>query len=402
VALSKLNFWGWQAIIVADALALLSGYTDGKEYAEPVWSIDVAITLVWVAFAVNFFMTLAKRREKHLYVALWFYMSTVITIAILHVVNNLCVPVTMLKGYSVYSGVQDALIQWWYGHNAVGFLLTTPFLGLMYYYLPKAAERPVYSYRLSVIHFWSLIFLYIWAGPHHLLYTALPDWAQTLGMVFSLMLIAPSWGGMINGLMTLKGSWDKVRTDPILKFFVVGLSFYGMSTFEGPMMSIKSVSAVGHYTDWVVGHVHGGALGWVGFVTFAMLYWMVPRLWKTELWSVRLATAHFWVATIGIVLYMTAMWIAGVTQGLMWRAVTPEGTLAYTFIETVKVLKPYYVVRALGGALYLGGAIMMGWNLLMTMRSGQVRPELIPIKADETPQAHERTVQPISAEVVSQ
>lgn len=378
-ALSKFSFWGWQAIIVADAVALLAGYTDAKEYAEPVWAIDWAITVVWVAFTVNFFMTLARRREQHLYVALWFYMATLLTIAVLHLVNMAALPVTMMKSYPLYSGVQDALVQWWYGHNAVGFLLTTPFLGMMYYFLPKAAGRPVYSYRLSIIHFWSLIFIYIWAGPHHLLYTALPDWCQSLGMVFSLMLLAPSWGGMINGIMTLKGAWDRLRTDPILKFFVVGLTFYGMSTFEGPMLSIKSVSAVGHYTDWIVGHVHAGALGWVGFTIFAVLYWMVPRLYKTELYSVRLATIHFWVATVGIVLYITALWIAGVTQGLMWRAVTAEGTLQYqAFLETVKVLHPYYQVRALGGLLYLVGALLGGYNLLRTAMQGHVRPEPIP------------------------
>ena len=379
--LSKLHLWGWQLIIVADAVGLLSGYTDGKEYAEPIWPIDVAITLVWVAFALNFFMTLAARREKHLYVALWFYMATVLTIAVLHLVNMACLPVNLTKSYPIYSGVQDALIQWWYGHNAVGFLLTTPFLGLMYYYLPKAANRPVYSYRLSILHFWSLVFLYIWAGPHHLIYTALPDWCQSLGMVFSLMLIAPSWGGMINGILTLKGAWDKLRTDPILKFFVVGLTFYGMSTFEGPMLSIKSVSALGHYTDWIVGHVHSGALGWVGFTTFGMLYWLVPRLWKTELYSVNLATQHFWIATVGIVLYITSMWVTGVTQGLMWRAVTVEGTLMYSFVETVKILKPYYIVRAAGGGLYLIGALMMGYNLVKTARQGNVAPE--PIKLEE-------------------
>ncbi len=381
--LSKIHFWGWQLIIVADAVCLALGYTDGKEYAEPIWPIDVAIAVVWVLFAINFFMTLARRKESHLYVALWFYMSSILTIPILHIVNNLSIPVSLTKSYPIYAGVQDALIQWWYGHNAVAFVLTTPFLGIMYYFLPKAAQRPIYSYRLSIIHFWSLIFIYIWAGPHHLLYTSLPDWAQTLGMVFSLMLIAPSWGGMINGLLTLKGSWDKLRTDPILKFFVVGLSFYGMSTFEGPMLAIKSVSALGHYTDWIIAHVHGGALGWVGFTTFAMLYWMVPRLWKTSLYSIKLATAHFWTGTIGIVLYITSMWTAGITQGLMWKAVNPDGTLAYTFIETVKALHPYYIVRGLGGALYLTGLLMMAWNLWQTARQGEVAPEIIPLR---TPQ----------------
>ena len=370
--LSRLHLWGWQLIIVLDAVCLALGYTDGKEYAEPVFFIDLLIAVVWVMFTVNFFWTIARRREQHLYVTLWFYMASIISIPILHIVNNAGIPVSPFKSYPVFSGAQDALIQWWYGHNAVGFLLTTPFLGMMYYYLPKAAQRPVYSYRLSVVHFWSLVFIYVWAGPHHLLYTSLPDWAQTLGMVFSIMLIAPSWGGMINGLMTLKGAWEQLRTDPILKFFVVGLTFYGMSTFEGPILSIKSVSALAHYTDWIVGHVHSGALGWVGFTTFAMFYWMVPRLYGTTLWSVRLATAHFWTGTIGIVLYIVAMWITGVTQGLMWKAFTPEGTLAYSFIETVKVLKPYYWVRALGGGLYLTGVLMMGYNFLMTIRQGQV------------------------------
>jgi cytochrome c oxidase cbb3-type subunit I/II len=389
--LSRFHFWGWQAIIVADALCLSMGFTDGKEYAEPIWPIDLAIAVVWVAFTANFFLTIARRREEHLYVTLWFYMASIISIPILHIVNNAGLPVNLTKSYPVYAGAQDALIQWWYGHNAVGFLLTTPFLGMMYYYLPKAAERPVYSYRLSVVHFWSLIFIYVWAGPHHLLYTSLPDWAQTLGMVFSIMLIAPSWGGMINGLMTLKGAWEKLRTDPILKFFVVGLTFYGMSTLEGPILSIKAVSALGHYTDWIIGHVHSGALGWVGFTTFAMFYWMVPRLYNTRLWSVKLATAHFWVGTIGIVLYITSMWITGVTQGLMWKAFTPEGTLAYSFIETVKVLKPYYWVRALGGSLYLSGVLMMGYNFVMTIRSGKAVQEAVPAETV-------RAVQPLPTE----
>jgi cytochrome c oxidase cbb3-type subunit I/II len=369
--LSKVHLWGWQLIIVLDAVCLLTGHTEGKEYAEPVFMVDMLITLIWVTFAINFFWTLAKRREQHLYVALWFYIASIITVAVLHLVNNLAIPVTALKSYPVWSGVQDALIQWWYGHNAVGFLLTTPFLGMMYYFLPKAANKPVYSYRLSIVHFWSLIFMYIWAGPHHLLYTALPDWAQTMGMVFSLMLLAPSWGGMLNGLLTLKGAYDKVRTDPILKFFVVAVTFYGMSTFEGPMLAIRSVAALSHYTDWVVGHVHGGALGWVGFCVFATYYWMVPRLYKTQLYSVKLATTHFWVATIGIVLYIVSMWITGITQGLMWRAFGPDGSLTYTFVETTKVLFPYYLVRALGGAMYLSGLLMMVYNLIQTVRSGQ-------------------------------
>ncbi|MEC8477379.1 MAG: cytochrome-c oxidase, cbb3-type subunit I, partial [SAR324 cluster bacterium] len=319
-ALSNINFWGWQLIIVAAAVTLPLGITVSKEYAELEWPIDIAITLVWVVFAINFFGTLLVRRERHIYVAIWFYMATVITVALLHIVNSLELPVTFLKSYSIYAGVQDALVQWWYGHNAVAFFLTTPILGLMFYYMPKVANRPVYSYRLSVIHFWALIFLYIWAGPHHLLYTALPDWAQTLGMVFSLMLIAPSWGGMINGLMTLRGAWEKLRTDPVLKFLVVAISFYGMSTFEGPMLSIKSVNALSHYTDWTIGHVHSGALGWNGFMNFALIYFLVPRLWKTELYSVRLATIHFWIGTIGIIFYIISMWVAGITQGLMWRA----------------------------------------------------------------------------------
>jgi len=378
--LSKFHLWGWQVIIALDAVCLLLGFTDGKEYAEPVFLVDLLITLVWVVFAVNFFWTLARRREHHLYVAIWFYIATIITIAVLHLVNNLSLPISPFKSYPVWAGVQDALIQWWYGHNAVGFLLTTPFLGMMYYYLPKAAEKPVYSYRLSIIHFWSLIFLYIWAGPHHLLYTALPDWAQTLGMCFSLMLIAPSWGGMLNGLLTLKGAYQQVRTDPILKFFVVAITFYGMSTFEGPMLSIRSVSALGHYTDWIVGHVHGGALGWVGFCVFATFYWLVPRLYNTQLYSKSLATTHFWIATVGIVLYMVSMWITGVTQGLMWRAFSEDGSLTYNFLQTTKILFPYYMVRALGGALYLSGLLMMVYNLIMTARSGSPYNAPIPVR----------------------
>lgn len=376
--LSKVHLWGWQAIIVIDAVLLALGHTDGKEYAEPVWTLDILIALVWVVFGANFVLTLWRRREKHMYVALWFYLATVITVAVLHIVNNLAIPVSWTKSYPVYSGVQDALVQWWYGHNAVGFILTVPILGLMYYFLPKAAQRPVYSYRLSILHFWSLVFMYIWAGPHHLIYTALPDWSQTLGMVFSLMLLAPSWGGMLNGIYTLQGAWDKLRTDPVIKFFVVGLTFYGMSTFEGPMLSIKSVSALGHYTDWIVGHVHSGALGWVGFTIFAMLYWLVPRLYRTELYSVKLATSHFWIATLGILLYIVSMWITGIAQGLMWRAVAEDGSLQYAFIESVTILKNYYIVRAAGGALYLVGTVMMGYNLYRTVRQGHCRPESIP------------------------
>ena len=376
-ALSKIHLWGWQLLIVADALLLMTGHTDGKEYAEPVFILDIALAILWVIFAINFFGTVAKRKVKHMYVAIWFYMSFIITIAMLHIVNNLAIPVSLVKSYPVYSGVQDALVQWWYGHNAVGFLLTTPILGLMYYFLPKAVERPVYSYRLSILHFWSLVFLYIWAGPHHLLYTSLPDWCQTLGMVFSLMLIAPSWGGMINGLLTFKGAWEKLRTDPIAKFFVVGLTFYGMATFEGPMLAIKSVSALGHYTDWIVGHVHSGALGWVGFTLFGMLYWMVPRLYRTELYSKDLCTKHFWIGTIGILIYVTSMWVTGVTQGLMWRAVTAQGDLMYSFIETVHQLHPYYILRAAGGGIYLLGVLMMAYNLFKTARQGTIVPSYI-------------------------
>ena len=372
-ALSNINFWGWQLIIVAAAVTLPLGITVSKEYAELEWPIDIAITLVWVVFAINFFGTLLVRRERHIYVSIWFYMATVITVALLHIVNSLKLPVTFLKSYSIYAGVQDALVQWWYGHNAVAFFLTTPILGLMYYYMPKVANRPVYSYRLSVIHFWALIFLYIWAGPHHLLYTALPDWAQTLGMVFSLMLIAPSWGGMINGLMTLRGAWEKLRTDPVLKFLVVAISFYGMSTFEGPMLSIKSVNALSHYTDWTIGHVHSGALGWNGFMNFALIYFLVPRLWKTELYSVRLATIHFWIGTIGIIFYIISMWVAGITQGLMWRAFDSEGYLAYgNFVETVLRVVPMYWVRLIGGLLYLGGIILLVYNIWKTIAGAEV------------------------------
>ena len=368
--LSKLHFWGWQAIIIGAVVSLPSGWTQGKEYAELIWPLDLLIAVVWVLFAVNFFGTIAVRKVKHLYVAIWFYMSMVITITVLHVVNSLAVPATLTRSYPLYSGMTDALIQWWYGHNAVGFLLTTPMLGLMYYFLPKAAERPIYSYRLSIVHFWGLVFLYIWAGPHHLLYSALPDWAQTLGMVFSLMLIAPSWGGMLNGLLTLRGAWDRLRSDPILKFFVVGITFYGMSTFEGPMMSIRSVNALSHYTDWTIGHVHSGALGWVGMTLFAMLYYLVPRVWKRELHSVQAATTHFWMATVGMTLYVVAMWVAGITQGLMWRAVDEAGQLQYPlFLDTVNSLVPFYWLRLLGGLLYLAGVILMAWNLVKTARS---------------------------------
>ena len=369
--LSLVHFWGWQAIIVAAAISLPLGFTQGKEYAELEWPIDIAITAVWVVFAVNFFWTLARRREKHLYVALWFYIATILTIAVLHVVNSLAIPVDATKSYSVFGGVQDALVQWWYGHNAVAFFLTTPVLGIMYYYLPKAAQRPVFSYRLSIIHFWSLVFIYIWAGPHHLLYTALPDWAQSLGMVFSLMLWAPSWGGMLNGLLTLRGAWDKVKSDPVLKFFAVGVTAYGMATFEGPLLSIKSVSGLAHYTDWIIGHVHAGGLGWNGFMAAGMFYFLVPRLYGRKLHSVKAANLHFWIGTLGIVAYVLAMWVAGIQQGLMWRAENEDGGLLYpNFVETLVAIVPLYWVRLLGGSAYLLGFVMMVWNLVMTMRGG--------------------------------
>ena len=372
-ALSKIHFWGWQAIIVSAAVTLPLGFSQAKEYAELEWPIDIAIALIWVVFAINFFWTIAKRNEKHLYVAIWFYIATVVTVAILHIVNSIAIPVFALKSYSAYGGAQDALVQWWYGHNAVAFFLTTPVLGIMYYYLPKAAGRPVYSYRLSIIHFWALIFLYIWAGPHHLLNTALPDWAQTLGMIFSLMLWAPSWGGMLNGLLTLRGGWDKLRSDPVLKFFAAGVTFYGMATFEGPLLSIKSVSSLAHYTDWIIGHVHAGALGWNGFMAAGMFYWMIPKLYGKELYSKRLADVHFWLGTFGILLFVIAMWVSGVTQGLMWRALNPDGSLMYpTFVETLMALRPMYWMRLIGGSLYLVGMIMMAYNLARTMAGAKV------------------------------
>ena len=368
--LSSIHFWAWQAIIVSAAITLPLGMTQGKEYAELEWPIDLAVTLVWVVFAVNFFWTLAIRREKHLYVAIWFYIATIVTVAMLYIVNNLSIPVSLGKSYSLFGGVQDALTQWWYGHNAVAFFLTTPVLGIMYYYLPKAAGRPVYSYRLSIVHFWALVFVYIWAGPHHLLFTALPDWAQSLGMVFSLMLWAPSWGGMLNGLLTLRGAWDKVRADPVLKFFVAGVTFYGMATFEGPLLSIKSVSGLAHYTDWIVGHVHEGALGWNGFMAAGMFYWIVPRLYNTKLHSKAAADFHFWMGTLGILLYVISMWVAGITQGLMWREIDDQGLMKYRFIETLMALRPMYWTRLVGGTLYLVGMCMMAWNLFMTARAG--------------------------------
>jgi cytochrome c oxidase cbb3-type subunit I/II len=368
--LSAIHFWGWQAIIAAAAITLPLGFTQGKEYAELEWPIDIAITVVWVTFAVNFFSMLRNRREKHMYVALWFYIATIVTVAILHIFNNLVIPAGLFKSYSIYSGVQDAFMQWWYGHNAVAFFLTTPFLGLMYYFLPKAAERPVFSYRLSILHFWSLVFIYIWAGPHHLHYTALPQWASTLGMIFSVMLWMPSWGGMINGLLTLRGAWTKVAEDPVLKFFVVAITFYGMATFEGPMLSVKSVNALSHYTDWNIAHVHAGALGWVGFMVFGMIYWLAPRLYQTPLYSKKLATIHFWVATIGIVLYVVSMWAAGITQGLMWRAFDVTGRLQYPdFLDTVTRLIPMFWVRALGGALYISGVLICAYNLFRTWKA---------------------------------
>lgn len=368
--LSKIHFWGWQLIIVAAAVTLLAGYTTGKEYAELEWPIDIAITLVWVVFGINMFGTILKRRESHLYVAIWFYIATWVTVAMLHIVNSFEIPFSLFKSYSWYAGVQDALVQWWYGHNAVAFFLTTPYLGIMYYFLPKAANRPVYSYRLSIIHFWALIFIYIWAGPHHLLYTALPDWAQSLGVVFSIMLIAPSWGGMLNGLFTLRGAWDKVREDPILKFMVVAITCYGMATLEGPLLSLKSVNAISHFTDWTIAHVHVGALGWNGFLTFGILYWLIPRIFNTPLYSKRLATNHFWIGTIGIILYALPMYWAGFEQAMMWKQFTEDGTLKFQFLETVTHIIPLYVVRSIGGLLYLIGALVMIYNLIKTIRAG--------------------------------
>ncbi|NEM98916.1 cytochrome-c oxidase, cbb3-type subunit I [Pontibacter burrus] len=371
--LSKIHFWGWQLIIVAAVITLPLGMTSSKEYAELEWPIDIAITLIWVVFGWNMFGTIARRREKHMYVAIWFYIATFLTVAVLHIVNSYALPVNFFKSYSGYAGVQDALVQWWYGHNAVAFFLTTPFLGLMYYFLPKAANRPVYSYRLSIIHFWSLIFIYIWAGPHHLLYTSLPDWAQSLGVVFSVMLIAPSWGGMINGLLTLRGAWDKVRVEPVLKFMVVAITAYGMATFEGPMLSLKNVNAIAHFTDWIVAHVHVGALGWNGFLTFAMLYWLFPRIYKTELYSKKLANTHFWLGTLGILFYAIPMYWAGFTQGLMWKQFTAEGTLQYSnFLETVLQIVPMYYLRGIGGILYLGGVFLMVYNLYKTAKAGSL------------------------------
>jgi cytochrome c oxidase cbb3-type subunit 1 len=377
--LAAFTFWGWQLVIVLAAVTLPLGITSGKEYAELEWPIDLLIAAVWVSYAVVFFGTIFKRKTPHIYVANWFFGAFIITVAVLHIVNSAALPVSLTKSYSAYAGVQDAMIQWWYGHNAVGFFLTAGFLGIMYYFIPKQAERPVYSYRLSVVHFWALIFTYMWAGPHHLHYTALPDWAQSLGMVFSLILLAPSWGGMINGIMTLSGAWYKLRQDPILKFLVVSLSFYGMSTFEGPMMSIKTVNALSHYTDWTIGHVHSGALGWVGFISMGAIYYLLPRLYgRTQMYSTRLIEVHFWVATVGIVLYIAALWVSGVTQGLMWRATNPDGTLTYAFVEAVKASYPYWTLRVLGGLLYLAGITLMLYNMLMTIRGAKPVDARIP------------------------
>lgn len=375
-ALSQIHFWGWQAIILAAAITLPLGFTSGKEYAELEWPIDIAIAIIWVVFGINMFGTILKRRERHLYVAIWFYIATFVTVAMLHIVNSFELPITFYKSYSWYAGVQDALVQWWYGHNAVAFFLTTPYLGLMYYFVPKAATRPIYSYRLSIVHFWALIFLYIWAGPHHLLYNSLPDWAQSLGTVFSIMLIAPSWGGMLNGLLTLRGAWDKVREDAILKFMVVAITCYGMATFEGPMLSLKNVNAISHFTDWTIAHVHVGGLGWNGFLTFAMLYFLIPRLYKTQLYSEKLANVHFWVGTMGIIFYALPMYWAGVTQSLMWKQFTEAGLLAYpNFLETVTQIKTMYMLRAFGGFLFLTGVFIMAYNLVKTAKAGVFQKE---------------------------
>jgi cytochrome c oxidase cbb3-type subunit 1 len=377
--LAAFTFWGWQAVLVLAVITLPMGFTRGKEYAELEWPISILIEVVWVVYAIVFFGTIIKRKVEHIYVANWFFGAYIIAVAVLHIVNGASMPASPLKSYSAYSGVQDAMIQWWYGHNAVGFILTAGYLGMVYYFIPKQAERPVYSYRLSIVHFWALIFTYMWAGPHHLHYTALPDWTQSIGMVFSLILLAPSWGGMINGIMTLSGAWHKLRSDPILKFLIVSLSFYGMATFEGPMMSIKTINSLSHYTDWGIAHVHAGALGWVGFITMGSIYYLVPRMsGKKAMWSTRLIDTHFWVATIGIVLYIASMWIAGVMQGLMWRAVNADGTLTYTFVEGVKATYPYYVIRFGGGLLYLSGMLMMAYNTFMTMRQTEAVDPRIP------------------------
>jgi cytochrome c oxidase cbb3-type subunit 1 len=379
--LAAFTFWGWQLVIVLAAVTLPLGITQSKEYAELEWPIDILIAVVWVSYAIVFFGTLAKRKTPHIYVANWFFAAFIITVAVLHIGNSMVLPVSLTKSYSVYSGVQDAMVQWWYGHNAVGFFLTAGFLGMMYYFVPKQAGRPVYSYRLSVVHFWALIFTYVWAGPHHLHYTALPDWTQSLGMVMSLILLAPSWGGMINGIMTLSGAWHKLRTDPILKFLIVSLSFYGMSTFEGPMMSIKTVNALSHYTDWTIGHVHSGALGWVAMISIGAMYFLIPRLFGRELYSTKMVETHFWIATIGIVLYIAAMWISGILQGLMWRAVNADGTLTYSFVESVAAMHPFYVVRTLGGLFFLVGMLLMAYNIWKTIAGAKPVEQAIPASA---------------------
>jgi cytochrome c oxidase cbb3-type subunit 1 len=388
--LAEFTFWGYTTVIVLAAITLPLGFTSGKEYAELEWPIDVLLGIVWVAYAIVFFGTIARRKTPHIYVANWFYGSFILTVAILHVVNSAEMPISLfsMKSYSAYAGVQDAMVQWWYGHNAVGFFLTAGFLGMMYYFVPKQANRPIYSYRLSIVHFWALIFTYMWAGPHHLHYTALPDWTQSIGMLFSLILLAPSWGGMINGMMTLSGAWYKLRDDPILKFLIVSLSFYGMATFEGPMMSIKTINSLSHYTDWTVGHVHAGALGWVAFITFGSLYYLIPRLYgRAQMWSVRLITVHFWIATLGVVLYIAAMWIAGVMQGLMWRATNADGTLTYAFAESVKATYPFYAIRLAGGTLFLAGMLLMAWNVAKTIAIGIAADAEIPVGAGIAPSA---------------
>ncbi|GAB3472179.1 cytochrome-c oxidase, cbb3-type subunit I [Massilia terrae] len=391
--LSSFVFWGWQLVIVSAAISLPMGFTRGKEYAELEWPIALLIAVVWVTYAVVFFGTIMKRKVQHIYVANWFFGGFILAVAILHIVNGMVMPASWMKSYSMYAGVQDAMVQWWYGHNAVGFILTAGYLGMVYYFIPKQAERPVYSYRLSIVHFWALIFTYMWAGPHHLHYTALPDWTQSIGMVFSLILLAPSWGGMINGIMTLSGAWYKLRSDPILKFLIVSLSFYGMATFEGPMMSIKTINSLSHYTDWTIAHVHAGALGWVGFITMGSIYYLIPRLsGKKEMYSVALIDTHFWLATIGIVLYIASMWIAGVMQGLMWRAVNPDGTLTYTFVEGVKATFPYYVIRVTGGAMYLTGMCIMAFNTFMTMRGTVSVDQPIPVGTGHAKAANDAAV----------
>ncbi|TDQ11320.1 cytochrome-c oxidase, cbb3-type subunit I [Pedobacter metabolipauper] len=393
--LSKIHFWGWQLIIVSAVITLPLGITSSHEYAELEWPIDIAITLIWVVFGVNMFGTILKRREKHMYVAIWFYIATFVTVAVLHIVNSFQLPISAFKSYYLFAGVQDALVQWWYGHNAVAFFLTTPYLGMMYYFLPKMAQRPVYSYKLSILHFWSLIFIYIWAGPHHLLYTSLPGWAQSLGVAFSIMLIAPSWGGMINGLLTLRGAWDKVREDATLKFMVVGITAYGMATFEGPMLALKQINAIAHYTDWIVAHVHVGALGWNGFLTFGILYWLIPRIYKTSLYSKKLAAFHFWIGTLGIIFYAVPLYFAGFTQGLMWKEFTEDGMLKYpNFLETVLQIIPMYILRAIGGAMYLIGVIAMTYNLIKTAKAGNLvaneAAEALPLAKDYVPVGSER------------